>query len=162
MVASLLSRERPGEAHVDARLRTEPTIWLGTVSDTGQPHSVPVWFGWADPVITCFCDPATAKVKHLRRSGLVAVSLDTAVHGTDVVLGEGVAALVRTDAVRDTMPSFESKYAPMLGGQPLAQWLATFSQPVRITLTRLIAWRRSAEGVLDYRSLPPRGPVTPD
>src|SRR5256885_2571611 len=34
------------DAHIDARLRHEPIIWLSSVRPDGRPHLVPVWFLW--------------------------------------------------------------------------------------------------------------------
>jgi hypothetical protein len=34
----LLSPDRIGDSHIDARLRSEPVLWLGTVSVDGRPH----------------------------------------------------------------------------------------------------------------------------
>jgi hypothetical protein len=40
----LLDRNRPDDAHTDARLTTEPVIWLGTTCPDARPHHIPVWF----------------------------------------------------------------------------------------------------------------------
>jgi hypothetical protein len=34
----------------DGRLKSEPMIWLTTVTPSGQPQSTPVWFLWQDPI----------------------------------------------------------------------------------------------------------------
>jgi hypothetical protein len=113
---------------------------------------VPVWFHWADPVITVFSQAGTAKVHRLRSNPAVSVCLDTAANGTDVVTGEGEATLVARSSVSAVLPAFEHKYRPMLGDRPLSAWLEEFSQPMVITLSKIIAWSRSADG-LDYRSI---------
>ena len=50
---------------------------------------------------------------------------------------------------------FAGKYAAMLGGGEagLKQWRNTFSLPVLVTVSRVVAWTRSAEQ-LRYRSVP--------
>lgn len=134
------------EEHVADRLATEPVLWLTTVSAEGRPHSVPVWFHWQDPDVLVFSRPGTVKLAHL--PGPVAVSLDTADHGQDVVLGEGTAVL---PAEYDDS-GFALKYGSLIPGT-YDGWRTTFSQPVLITLTKLIAWRRTGAG-LHYTSLP--------
>lgn len=147
------------DTHAGERLSTEPVIWLGTVAPDGRPHTVPVWFSWDDPIVTIFSRPDTAKIGHLRARGAVSVALDTAGHGADVVTGGGEAVLSelsRVGHVDKALDAFGRKYAPMLGDQPLDAWLMTFSQPIVVTLDRLVAWRSTADG-LEYRSLPSRG-----
>jgi len=154
MSSALLHLAVDAERHVGARLDHEPTIWLGTVSASGRPHTVPVWFIWKDPKVTIFSQPATAKLGHLRANGAVSLALDSAQGGTDIVLGEGRAELKSLDQVRDLLPTFARKYQPMLADQPIEQWLETFSQPILVTVDKLIAWTKTADG-LDYRSLAP-------
>lgn len=144
------------DAHAGARLAGEPVIWLGTVAPGGVPHTVPVWFTWADPVVTVFSRPDTAKVGHLRAHGGVSLALDTAEEGTDVVTGHGHAVLSSFARVEDALDAFGRKYAERLGDQPLDAWLMTFSQPIVVTLDHLVVWRSTAAG-LGYRSLPARG-----
>ena len=79
MAEPLLDRNRPDDAHTDARLNTEPVIWLGTTCPDARPHQVPVWFCWHDPEILIFSMPATRKVRNLRRNPRVALTLDSAV-----------------------------------------------------------------------------------
>ena len=144
------------DAHAGERLTSDPVIWLGTVAPDGRPHTVPVWFAFDDPIVTIFSRPDTAKIGHLRTHGAVSVALDTLGHGADVVTGGGHAVLAELAHVEDALDAFGRKYAQMLGDQPLDAWLMTFSQPIVVTLDRLVAWRSTADG-LEYRSLPSRG-----
>src|SRR4051794_28986190 len=47
----LLDLGRPEDAHMHARLSSEPIAWLGTTTPAGRPHHVPVWFLWDDPLV---------------------------------------------------------------------------------------------------------------
>jgi PPOX class probable F420-dependent enzyme len=154
--APLLDPAIATDVHAGERLAGEPMIWLGTVAPDGRPHTVPVWFTFDDPVITVFSRPDTAKIGHLRAHAEVSVALDTAEQGTDVVTGGGRAVLSDFAHVDSALDAFGRKYAPMLGDQPLDAWLMTFSQPIVVTLDRLVVWRSTAGG-LEYRSLPSRG-----
>lgn len=141
------------DAHAAERLGREPVVWLQTVSPTGHPHAVPVWFVWHDPVVTLFTRPDTAKVGHLRRHPGVGIALDTAAGGTDVITGQGEAAIAGEDAVAPVLVDLAAKYAALLGDQTLDQWRQVFSLPVVVTVTHLVHWHYEATG-LAYRSLP--------
>jgi len=152
MALTLLDPAVGAEAHVEARLDREPIIWLATVSPRGRPHAVPVWFAWNDPTVAIFSQPSTAKLGHLRSNSAVSLTLDSAQNGTDIVIGEGRAELTSLDQVGDLLLIFTRKYQPMLQDQAIEQWLETFSQPIVISVDKLIAWTKTADG-LDYRSL---------
>lgn len=153
MAPPLLDPSVTGQSHAGRRLGTASILWLTTVSGAGRPHSVPVWFLWTDPEITVFSRPDTAKVARLRVNPAVCMSLDSAVRGGDIVLAEGDAELVGLDAVRNRLPAFADKYRALFDGQTLDEWLELFSQPIRITTTRVISWSATAKG-LDYVSVP--------
>ena len=142
----LLDPHDPLLAHAHERLHAEPVIWLAT----SRPHAVPVWFRWSDPTVTVFSRPDTAKVAHLRRDPAVALHLDTAAYGTDVVLLEGQAEVDGRPVGED---AFADKYAAMLGEQSFASWRETFSLAVTIVVRRLVVWRAGADG-LEHRSVP--------
>jgi PPOX class probable F420-dependent enzyme len=150
----LLDENRPDDAHTGARLAAEPVIWLGTAGPEARPHQVPVWFCWRDPEVLIFSMPATVKARHLRRNPQVALALDSAAGGQDIVLAEGRARLGPAARVEQLAPLFASKYAAMLGNESgLEQWRSTFSLPVLVTVSRIVAWTRQ-DGQLRYRSVP--------
>lgn len=153
MTRPLLDTSVTAHAHAACRLSAAPILWLSTVSADARPHSVPVWFLWSDPVVTVFSRPDTAKVARLRTNPAVSMSLDSAVGGGDIVLAEGDAELVAMDAVAGGLGDFERKYRPLFGGQSLQEWLDLFSQPIRVTTTKIIAWTATPKG-LDYLSVP--------
>ena len=149
----LLDPTVAGHAHAACRLSAAPILWLTTVSADARPHSVPVWFLWTDPHVVVFSRPDTAKVERLRHNPAVSMSLDSAVGGGDIVLAEGDAALVTMDDVAAGLDAFERKYAPLFGGQSFGEWLDLFSQPIRVTATKIISWTATPKG-LDYMSVP--------
>lgn len=153
MARPLLDPSVTVQSHAARRLDTASILWLTTVSTDARPHSVPVWFLWADPLVTVFSRPDTAKVGRLRANPAVCMSLDTAVGGGDIVLAEGDAELVGLPAVEEVLPAFARKYETLFGGQGLDEWLALFSQPIQITTTKVISWTATARGV-DYISVP--------
>ena len=91
---TLLDVTRTDDRHTSERLSVEPIIWLGTVRPDGRPHNVPVWFAWHDPMVLIFSMPKTAKVRDVRLSPAVGLTLDSAAGGQDIVLAEGRAELI--------------------------------------------------------------------
>ena len=154
MTDPLLDENRPDDAHTGARLAAEPVIWLATAGPDARPHQVPVWFCWRDPEVLIFSMRATVKARHLRRNPQVALALDSAAGGQDIVLAEGRARLGPAARVEQLAPLFAGKYAAMLGtGSSLEQWRSTFSLPVLVTVSRIVAWTRQ-DGQVRYRSVP--------
>jgi PPOX class probable F420-dependent enzyme len=145
---ALLDVTRADDRHIAQRLSTEPVIWLGTVRPDGRPHNVPVWFAWHDPMVLIFSMPETTKVRNVRLSTAVSLALDSADGGRDIVLAEGRAELARADQHPHFLAGeFREKYAPSLGAMSFEQWRLTFSQPLLIQVSRIIAWTRTATGV---------------
>ncbi|MEQ3553220.1 pyridoxamine 5'-phosphate oxidase family protein [Pseudonocardia nematodicida] len=142
----LLDPADPRHAHVAHRLTTEPIVWLTTVGADGRPHPVPVWFLFADPDVVIFSRPDTAKVGRLRDRSAVALSLDTAGGGADVLTADGDAALTGEPPAAETA-AFGEKYRPLLGDQDLAGWRSVFAQPVRVRLRRVTAWWPGPDGL---------------
>jgi PPOX class probable F420-dependent enzyme len=154
MTEPLLDKSRPDDAHTDARLATEPVIWLGTTSRDARPHHVPVWFCWRDPEVLIFSRPATRKLRNLRDNLQVSLTLDSAAYGQDIVLAEGHAQLNGIDTGGGIARLFADKYRAMLGdAASLEKWKDTFSVPVLVTVSRIVAWTRR-DGQLHYRSVP--------
>jgi PPOX class probable F420-dependent enzyme len=153
MVDVLLDTTRADDSHTASRLSAEPVIWLGTTRPDGRPHHVPVWFCWRDPEVVLFSMTAAQKLRNLRHQSAVTLTLDSAAAGQDVVIVEGGGRLVTDEVVEGIASTFADKYAPMLGEGGLDRWRTTFTQPVLVTASRVIAWTRR-EGQLLYRSTP--------
>ena len=154
MAEPLLDGNPPDDAHTDTRLAAEPVIWLGTTGPDASPHHVPVWFCWRDPDVLIFSMPGTRELRNLQRNPRVTLNLDSAASGQDIVLAEGRAQIGAGAAVEEMVRLFAGKYAAMLGGDTsLQQWRSTFSVPVLVAVSRIVAWTRQ-NGQLCYRSVP--------
>ena len=129
-------------AHVDARLRAEPIIWLSTVRPDGRPHLVPVWFLWDGATILIFSKPANQKIRNLRHSPAVMLALDTADEGEDVVLIEGRAELLDDAALLPTLPAYAEKYAALNTrlGQTAESMAREYTQAIRVIVTKLVMY----------------------
>ena len=78
----------------------------------------------------------------------------TADGGNDVVLLEGDGEVLDPSALSaDTTPGFGEKYGPLLGDQTVDEWATWFSQPIRVEVSKIVAWTKS-NGALNYRVVP--------
>ena len=127
-------------AHIDARLRDEPIIWLSSVRPDGRPHLVPVWFWWDGATILIFSKPAAQKVRNLRHSPQVMLALDSADAGEDIVLLEGRADLLGDDAPQSTLPEYAEKYAALMARINItaASMAVEYTQAIRVAIERLV------------------------
>ena len=133
-----LTQERDG--HIDRRLRTEPIIWLSTVRPDGRPHLVPVWYLWDGRTILVFSQPGAQKVCNLRQRRQVALALDTADEGEDVVIIEGEVTLLPAGTVNATLPAYVEKYARLMAriGTSPETMAARYTQAIQIIPTRFL------------------------
>jgi PPOX class probable F420-dependent enzyme len=136
-----LDMNDPRQARTAERLRAEEILWLASVRPDGRPHLVPVWFLWEGETILIFSKPENQKVRNLRRNPAVSVSLDNTKQGDDVIVLEGVAAMIDGHEVTTALPAYASKYATLLMelGWTAETMAKEYSQAIRITITRQIA-----------------------
>ena len=123
-------------------LRTEPVLWLSTVRPDGGPHLVPIWFSWNGREIVIASKPGAQKVRNLRANPTAMLALGEAEDDFDVGLIEAVADLPTAPAA-DLLPADHlDKYARQLAelGLGADEFLATYSQVIRIRPTRFLPW----------------------
>lgn len=130
------------DRNIDQRLRTDPVVWLSTVTADGKPHTLPIWFWWDGETLLMFSEPAAKKVRNLRHNPAVTVALETRDEGEEVAFFDGLAELLPEPA-RALMPdAYKQKYAhlfPRIDSDP-DKMAAQFSQPIRVRLTRVFSW----------------------
>src|SRR5205085_11514509 len=138
----MLDLTKEGHAHIDQRLRSDPIIWLSTVRSDGRPHTVPVWFLWDGKTILIFSPPDAQKIRNLRTNPNVTLALDGTDEGGEVIVLEGKAELLKEKAIEVNPPGYFTKYASLIDdmGQGVEGLAQSFSQPIRITPTKFIAW----------------------
>jgi PPOX class probable F420-dependent enzyme len=139
-MAFQLDDSDPGQAHTAERLRKETILWLASVRADGRPHLAPVWFLWEGEAILLFSKPEQQKIRNIRQNPAVTLALDTADDGEDVLVLEGVAALVDEPDLTTALPAYASKYAARLAemgwtGKSMAK---QYSQAIRVTITRQV------------------------
>ena len=91
----MLDLTQPGHAHVDERLRSDIMLWLNTVRPDGRPHSAAVWFLWDGSQFLIFSQPNTQKLRNLQHNPNVVLALDNTKDGSDVIVIEGKAELLK-------------------------------------------------------------------
>jgi PPOX class probable F420-dependent enzyme len=92
-VAGPIDTSTPFGARAERRLREEVIAWLVTVSPTGTPRPVPVWFLWQGESFLVYSRPDTAKLRNIERNTRVALHLDGNGRGGDIVVVTGDASL---------------------------------------------------------------------
>ena len=137
-----LDLSNPKDAHVDQRLRKEPIIWLSTVRSNGRPHLVPVWFFWNGETITIYSQPDNQKMRNLQHNTNVALALEAADEGDDVVIVEGKAELLGKSTQTMNNAAYVEKYDALIKAMDTdpEELAASYSEVIRVTPTRFISW----------------------
>lgn len=127
---------------IDRLLRDELVVWLSTVRPDGGPHLVPIWFSWDGHEILIASKPSAQKIRNLCANPNVMLALGEAENDFDVGLLEGRAELLDEPAAAALPSSHLVKYRRQMAeiGLSAAEFLATYSQVIRITPTRSLPW----------------------
>ena len=115
-------------------------VWLNTVRPDGRPHAVAVWFLWDGETFLIFSQPHTQHVRNLQHNTNVLLAVDDTHKGADPITIEGIARLLAPGEVGTTNPAYVEKYGEaikQIGFTP-EQMAAEYSQPIRITPTRVL------------------------
>jgi PPOX class probable F420-dependent enzyme len=142
---------------LDSRIRAESIVWLTTVSADGRPHVVPIWFGWDGRTFLIFSKPAATKVRNICANPAVMLALGDAAADFDVLLVEGLAAVLDLPT-RDLAPAaFFTAYSDRMAAIGLSRdaFEATYSLAIRIRPTRYLGW--AGRSHLGERGLQVRG-----
>ena len=127
---------------IDRKLRSESVVWLSSVSPDGTPHLVPIWFSWDGETVLIASKPHAKKVANLRTNPSVMLALGEPEDDFDVGMVEGVAELLDEPA-RVVLPaSHLAKYRSEMAaiGLTADEFVATYSQVIRVRPTRFLPW----------------------
>ena len=123
-------------SRVDTRLQTNLMAWLTTVSPTGKPDLVPVWFLLRDDdTVLVYSQPSKAKLRNIDANPNVALGLDVTDIGRDVIRIEGTAIRATDHPPADRVPEYVAKYVERIGaifGTP-ERFAEAFSEAIVIT-----------------------------
>jgi PPOX class probable F420-dependent enzyme len=125
-------------ARAARRLSDEAIAWLVTVTPSGVPVPIPVWFLWEDGSVLIYSQAGKAKLRNIERNPRVALHLDGNGRGGDIVTISGDAE-VSDDAPADQLPAYVEKYSWGFDnlGMTAAEFAAEYSVPIRIRIRRL-------------------------
>jgi PPOX class probable F420-dependent enzyme len=129
-------------ARIDRLLRSEPIVWMSTVRPDGVPHLIPIWFSWDGEAILVASKPAAQKVRNIRANPVVMLALGKPHEDFDVGLLEGRAELLDVPSSAVLPASHLSKYRGAMAAIGLTpqEFLATYTQVIRIIPTRYLPW----------------------
>jgi PPOX class probable F420-dependent enzyme len=117
--------------------------WLTTVTEEGQPQSMPIWFLWADGEIVVYGDHRARRNRNLEVNPRVSFHLPDEGRGEDVVTIEATAVIDSDYPSAGDNPAYLAKYGPWIDasfGGP-AKFSQVYSMPIRITPTRAVVFR---------------------
>jgi PPOX class probable F420-dependent enzyme len=129
-------------ARIDRLLRSEPVMWMSTVRPDGSPHLIPIWFSWDGQAILVASKPTAQKIRNIRVNPVVMLALGQPEEDFDVGLLEGRAELVDAPAAELLPVSHLRKYRAAMASIGLTpeEFLATYTQVIRIVPTRYLPW----------------------
>lgn len=136
------------DRHARERLRTDTIGWLTTVTDGGQPQTLPVWFLWDDDAgsgpgdILVYSDHRARRNRNVAGNARVSLHLAADDHGNDVVIVEGEA---RIDPDAPDLPAntaYVAKYRDRItaGFNSPEEMAVIYNVPLRIRPTRGITF----------------------
>jgi PPOX class probable F420-dependent enzyme len=126
-------------ARASRRLREEVIAWLVTVSPSGAPAPVPVWFLWDGAAsVLVYSQPGTPKLRNIAANPRVALHLEGDGRGGDIVVAAGRAA-VSDDPPAHAVPEYVAKYLERIArnGWTPESFAADYAVPLRIAVSRV-------------------------
>jgi PPOX class probable F420-dependent enzyme len=143
-------------ARLDRMLRTERVVWLSSVSPDGSPHLVPIWFSWDGESLLVASKPHAKKVRNLRANPSVMLALGEAEDDFDVGMVEGVAELLGAPSAAVLPEGHLARYRDQMAAIGLSreEFLATYSQVIRIRPTRFLPWHGRTNPASRTKTMP--------
>ena len=139
-MASILDPTKERDAHIEQRLRTDPTVWFITVRPDGRPHAVVVWFLWDGDSFLIFSQTNKQKLRNLQSNSNVLLAVGDTHKGSDPIAIEGIATLIAPGEVDVTSAAYVEKYGERIKriGFTPEQMAAEYSQAIRVRPTRVL------------------------
>ena len=124
-------------SRVAQHLRDEIVVWMTTVSPSGAPLPMPVWFLWEGGESVVMFSQEGARTRNLMANPNVTLNFAGNGRGGDIVVLSGTATLGGPAA--HEVGAYIQKYEEHIEriGHTPESFAAKYSVPVRIELTRL-------------------------
>ena len=121
------------------RLREEIVVWLTTVTPSGSPLPMPVWFLWDGNESVVMYSMAGARVRNIEANPRVSLNFAGDGGGDDIVVLLGQAAVDRDAPPADQAGDYLAKYNEHIDriGMTREAFAQRYEVPVRIRLTSL-------------------------
>jgi PPOX class probable F420-dependent enzyme len=126
--------------HAEQRLRQDLIGWLTTVTPSGQPESVPVWFLWEEGgTVLIYSQPNKPKIRNINQNPRVAFAVDDTKGGGDVIRMEGTAEIVEGYPLAHEVPDYLAKYDGPIQyiGYDAESFAKAYSVAIRVTPAKL-------------------------
>src|SRR5262249_27169427 len=138
----MLNPDNPRQAAADARLRSEPIIWLTTVNKAGQPQISPVWFLWDGAQFLIYGSSDGLKTVNIEANPHVSLNLDGTGQRGGVGVLEGTATVDRQGPPPSTVADYVAKYQTRIESNSwtLDSFGRDYPHVIRVTPTRARIW----------------------
>jgi PPOX class probable F420-dependent enzyme len=126
---------------VRRRLEDAVVAWLTTVSPAGQPQSSPVWFIVDGDELLVYSLANAPRVRNIRANPRVALNLDSARDGDEVLTMEAEARIAEDQPPATRVPAYLAKYRRRIEayGWTVEGFSRDYPLPLRIRFTRIRA-----------------------
>jgi len=120
-------------------VRHDQVAWLTTITGSGAPAPVPVWFVEDDGDLVVFSEPDSRKVTNIARQPRVTLHFNSDPDGVDVVVVKARAS-VEPDVLPSSQPGYLDKYRSTMEHLPFTVEDLDRDFTTRIRLTPTGVW----------------------
>ena len=103
------------DRRTEQHLEKDMVVWLTTVSRTGRPHAVPVWFWWDGAQFLIYSIPGQ-KIRDIEANPHVELHLNTDRVGDRVHRFEGRVEILKDQPPAYRVPKYLAKYRERIKG----------------------------------------------
>jgi PPOX class probable F420-dependent enzyme len=122
-----------------ARLERDRIGWLTTVTEAGQPETMPIWFLWRDGAILVYGDRRARRNRNLAANPRVSFHLGDDGQGGGIVVVEGTARIDEDLPHLADDPAYLAKYADWMASVGGAEAMSgRYDRRIVITPTRAL------------------------
>ena len=126
-------------ARAARHLREDKVAWLTTVTPSGAPLPMPVWFVWDGDETVVMYSRDSARVRNVRANPNVSLNFAGDGQGGDIVVLSGTAEVIDGAETADKDPGYRDKYSWGFDRLRISpeQFAARYPNRISIRLTRL-------------------------